>query len=175
MGYNTDDVPMSLFLLHLSVLSHLLTKGEESANEKGTNTDEIPEWRLIDDMKPLFFQIQSACNTVQNTLGFFKLEQPTEADDEKTLDDLQHRIAKTVKLLEKLDRKFVESNAEAPVHIPAGAGGIDFTAQKAVLKMSIPNFYFHVSMAYAILRAKGVPVGKGDWLKGDQPWSQMMD
>jgi hypothetical protein len=41
--------------------------------------------------------------------------------------------------------------------------------------MSIPNFNFHVSMAYAILRAKGVPVGKGDWLKGDQPWSQMME
>ena len=64
MGYNTDDVPMSVFLRHLSVLSHLLKKGEESAKERGTKADEIPEWRLIDDMKPLPFQIQSACNTV---------------------------------------------------------------------------------------------------------------
>ena len=175
MGYNTDDVPVSLFLRHLSILSHLLKKGEEFAKETEINTDEIPEWRLVDDMKPLSFQIQSACNTVQSTLGFFKLEKPTAADNEKTMDDLQNRIAKTVELLEKLDRKFAEDNAESPVHIPAGTGGLDFTARKAVLKMSIPNFYFHVCMAYAILRAKGVQVGKGDWLKGGEAWSHMME
>jgi hypothetical protein len=175
MVFTMDDVPLSLYLRHLGVLSHLLKRGEEFAKEKGIDANDIPEWRLIDDMKPLAFQIQSSCSTVARTLDFFKLEKSKEPNDEKTLADLQQRLSRTIELLEKVDRQFVERNAESPVHIPVGPSGLDLTAQKAVLKMAIPNFYFHVSMAYSILRAKGVPVGKDDWLTGGQPWSQMMD
>jgi uncharacterized protein len=169
------DAPLSLFIRHLNILSHFLEKGEEYAKETGIDVDEVAEWKLIEDMKPLSFQIWSACTTTKNTLSFFGLEMPPGIYDERTMDDLHKRLAITIELLEKVDRKAVEGKEEEPVHIPAGTGVLDFTAQQAVLKFGVPNFYFHCAMAYAILRAKGVPVGKNDWLKGGQEWSEILD
>ena len=75
--------------------------------EKGINLADIPEWKLTEYMKPSSFQIQSACTTTKDTLAFFRLDMPNDSDDEKTVDDLQKRIASTVKLLEMVDRKAV--------------------------------------------------------------------
>jgi hypothetical protein len=175
MGYTTADIPVSLFVRHLGVLSHILKKGEEFAKEKGINADDITQWKLIDDMKPLAFQIESTCNTVRSTNNFFKLGKLPRAAGKNTLEELHQLIADTVALLQNADRKFMEDHAESAVHIPVDEKGLDFTALQALQKMAIPNFYFHASMAYAILRAKGVDVGKDDWMKGGVPWSSLMD
>jgi hypothetical protein len=163
------DVPVLAFIKHLKILSHLLTKGAEFAKEKGIDAAEVPDWKLADDMKPLLFQIQTACNTAKNTLGRIGVDLPAVPDDEKTLEDLQKRLADTVVMLEKVDRSAVEGQEEKQVKVPIGGGVIlDITAQQAVLGMAMPNFYFHCAMAYAILRNKGVQVGKADWLRGGQ-------
>lgn len=163
------DVPVLAFIKHLNILSHLLTKGAEFAKEKGIDAAEVPGWKLADDMKPLSFQIQTACNTAKNTLGRMGVDLPAVPDDEKTLEDLQKRLASTVAMLEKVERGAVEGQEDKPVKVPIGGGqSLDLTAQQAVLSMAVPNFYFHCAMAYAILRNRGVQVGKADWLRGGQ-------
>jgi hypothetical protein len=163
------DVTVGAFIKHLNILSHLLTKGEEFAKEKGIDVAEVPGWKLADDMKPLSFQIQTACNTAKNTLSRMGVELPAVADDEKTLADLQARLAATVKLLEGVKSAQVDGQEDKQISVPIGGGRtLDVTAQQAVMTMGLPNYYFHAAMTYAILRNKGVQVGKADWLRGAQ-------
>jgi hypothetical protein len=175
MAITLYDAPVLLFVRHLKVLSHILKKAEEFAKEKGIDLADVPGWRLAEDMKPLSFQIWAACNTAKDTLEFFEVDSsPEEIEvEEKRLEDLQKRITDTLGLLQKIDRKALVGKEDEPVQIPVGAGTLNFTAQQAVLTMGVPNFYFHCAMAYAILRNKGVQVGKGDWLKGGQQWSEL--
>jgi len=169
MGITLYDVSVASFVKHLNILSHLLTKAAEFAKEKGINAADVPGWTLAEDMKPLSFQIQTAANTAKNTLGRMGVDLPAVPDDEKTLEDLQKRLADTVALLAKVDRAAVEGKDDHPVSVPIGGGKVlDFTAKQAVLNMAVPNFYFHCAMAYAILRNKGVQVGKADWLRGGE-------
>jgi hypothetical protein len=169
MAITLYDIPVLAFIKHLNILSHLLTKAAEFAKEKGIDAAEIPGWKLADDMKPFSFQVQTACNTAKNTLSRIGIDLPAVPDEEKTLEELQKRVADTVALLEKVDRAAVEGKEDTPIQVPIGGGKVlDITAQQAVLTMALPNFYFHCAMAYAILRNKGVQVGKSDWLRGGQ-------
>jgi hypothetical protein len=163
------DLPVQAFIKHLQIMSHLLSKAAEFAKEKGIDATEVPGWKLADDMKPLSFQIQTAANTAKNTLSRIGVELPAVPDEEKTIEELQKRMADTVALLEKVDRAAVEGQEDKQVQVPIGGGQtLDVTAKTAVLSMAVPNFYFHCAMAYAILRNKGVQVGKVDWLRGGQ-------
>jgi hypothetical protein len=163
------DIPVVVFIKHLNILSHLLSKAAEFAKEKGIDPADVPGWKLAEDMKPLSFQIQTAANTAKNTLSRIGVDLPAVPDDEKTIDELQKRLADTVALLEKVDRAAVEGKEDAPVSVPIGGGKVlELTAQQAVLNMAVPNFYFHCAMAYAIMRNRGVQVGKADWLRGGQ-------
>jgi hypothetical protein len=163
------DLPVQAFIKHLQIMSHLLSKAAEFAKEKGIDATEVPGWKLADDMKPLSFQIQTAANTAKNTLSRIGVELPAVPDEEKTIEELQKRMADTVALLEKVDRAAVEGQEDKQVQVPIGGGQtLDVTAKTAILSMAVPNFYFHCAMAYAILRNKGVQVGKVDWLRGGQ-------
>jgi uncharacterized protein len=163
------DLPVQAFIKHLQIMSHLLSKAAEFAKEKGIDAAEVPGWKLADDMKQLSFQIQTAANTAKNTLSRIGVELPAVPDEEKTIEELQKRMADTVALLEKVDRAAVEGQEDKQVQVPIGGGQtLDVTAKTAVLSMAVPNFYFHCAMAYAILRNKGVQVGKVDWLRGGQ-------
>ena len=163
------DVPVVAFIKHLNILSHLLSKAAEFAKEKGIDPADVPGWKLADDMKPLSFQIQTAANTAMEALDFIGVRLPTVPDDEKTLEDLQKRVADTIAVLGKVDCAAVEGKEDTHVPVPIGGGKVlELTAQEAVLNMAVPNFYFHCAMAYAIMRNKGVQVGKADWLRGGQ-------
>jgi hypothetical protein len=163
------DLPVQAFIKHLQIMSHLLSKAAEFAKEKGIDATEVPGWKLADDMRPLSFQIQTAANTAKNTLSRIGVELPAVPDEEKTIEELQKRVADTVALLEKVDRAAVEGQEDKQVQVPIGGGQtLDVTAKTAILSMAVPNFYFHCAMAYAILRNKGVQVGKVDWLRGGQ-------
>jgi hypothetical protein len=169
MPFTFYDIPLLAFIKHLQILSHLLTKGAEFAKEKGIDVAELPGWKLIDDMLPLSFQIQTACNTAKNTLSRMGVDLPAVPDEEKTIDELKARIATTVEMLQKVDKSAVEGKEDEQVKVPIGGGKVlELTAQQAVLNMGVPNFYFHCAMAYAIMRSKGVPLGKGDWLRGGE-------
>jgi hypothetical protein len=160
----SNSVPA--FIRGLTSLSHILTVGETYAKDQKIPESDFTEARLAEDMLPLVFQIQNATNAVRNTLTLVAglTDVPAFEGDEKSFADLQERIAITIKELEKVKEKDFEG-AETRVFERQGKTwkGEDFLSQNA-----LPNFYFHISIAYAILRSKGVQIGKQDYLNGGQ-------
>ena len=118
-------------------------------------------------MKPLTAQVQFACDTAKGTVTRLgELEPVAMADTEQTFAELQARIAKTIALLEAVPRDRIDGREDADVVLKGPGADIPFTGRSHVLTFSLPNFYFHLTMAYALLRQAGVPIGKMDFLGG---------
>jgi hypothetical protein len=154
------------FIRGLTSLSHILTVGQTYAKDQKIPESELTEARLSEDMLPLVFQVQNATNAVRNALTLVAGLTDIAAfeNNEKSFADLQERIATTIKVLEGVGEKdFVGAETRAFERQGKNWKGADFFAQN-----SLPNFYFHISIAYAILRSKGVQIGKLDYLYGGQ-------
>jgi uncharacterized protein len=148
----------------LNNLETCLDKAEQHAAAKKFDVGVLMASRLAPDMHPFIYQVQSACDYVKGAAAWLSGQKPPRhADDEKTIDEVRARIRKTA--------AFVQSVAEDQY---AGARGrtvaLSWMPGKVIagedylLQVTIPNVFFHVSMAYAILRHNGVDVGKQDFL-----------
>lgn len=116
-------------------------------------------------MLTLAGQIQRASDASKlGTARIAGITAPSFPDEEKTWDDLLARIAKTQDFLAGVDRALIDGHEERPVTIKAREGEAHFTAQRYLLQFALPNFFFHVTTAYDVLRHKGVPIGKLDYL-----------
>ncbi|KEF57323.1 uncharacterized protein A1O9_05240 [Exophiala aquamarina CBS 119918] len=156
--YDTAVVPMTRTLKNLS---KILKKGEAFANEKGMPHSDLLEARLISDMHPLIFQVQTASNTAKFlAVRVAGVENVSFADDEKTFDDLQSRLAKTIEFLDAIKRDQFDGREKHEFVFR----DMNFTGLSYVNGFALPNFYFHAVNTYSILRMKGVPIGKWDWL-----------
>ena len=155
------DTALTPVLRSLKSLSNILKKGEAYANEKGIPHSELLEARLAPDMHPLIFQVQTAANTAKflavRVGGVANLVME---DNEKTFDDLQARITKTIDFLEAINREEFDGKEVNEFTFR----DIPFTGLSYTNSFALPNFYFHMVTAYAILRMKGVDVGKWDYL-----------
>jgi hypothetical protein len=161
------DLTIPVFIRGLRNLSALLDKGAAFAAEKGIDPLKLTGAQLIEDMKPLTAQVQFACDTAKGTVTRLgELEPVAMADTEQSFAELQARIAKTIALLEAVPREKIDGREDAIVTLKVPGGEIPFTGSSHVLTFSLPNFYFHLSMAYALLRQAGVAVGKLDFLGG---------
>lgn len=156
--YDTAIVPMTRTLKNLS---NVLKKGEAFANEKGIPHSELLEARLAPDMNPLIFQVQTASNTAKFlAVRVGGVENQSFPDDEKTFDDLQARLAKTVEFLDAIKREqFDGRDKHEFVFRDRNVNGLSY-----INGFALPNFYFHAVNTYSILRMKGVQIGKLDWL-----------
>ena len=148
-------------------LAHLLTcldKAEQHAAARKFDTGVLMAARLAPDMLPFTYQVQSACNYVKAAAAWLSGQTPPKHEDnERTIDELRARIRKTIAFAESVtEAQYANANAQkvrlswAPGKV---LGGKDY-----VLQMTIPNTYFHIAMAYAILRHNGVDIGKQDFL-----------
>ncbi|PNH39138.1 hypothetical protein VD0004_g7736 [Verticillium dahliae] len=150
----------------LKTFEHILTKTEEYAKENNLNVDEVfVEARLIEDQKPLVFQVQNISKIVRTAFARLtgkELDPPE--DNEKTFAELHKRIQSTLELVQSVDASVANGRAAEPVELAAGGQKKTLTVQDALLYHSLPNFFFHLVTAYSILRAKGVPLGKFDYL-----------
>jgi hypothetical protein len=156
-------VTIPVFLRMLGNLDHILAKAANS----GVDEQTLLEARLIDDMLPLTRQVQTASDTARFTaVRVGQAEPEAMADEEKTLPELRHRIAKTITYLQKVDPAGFEGREGAEVILKMASGDIPFTGLSYVTDFALPNFFFHVTTAYALLRMKGVPLGKIDFLAG---------
>lgn len=161
------DLTVPMFIRGLHALSGVLDKGAAFAAEKGVDPLTLTGASLIADMKPLTAQVQFACDTAKGTVTRVgALEPVAMADTEQTFDELQARIASTIALLEAVPREAIDGREDAQVVLKVPGGEIPFTGRTHVLAFALPNFYFHLTMAYALLRQAGVPVGKIDFLGG---------
>lgn len=159
------DTTVPAFIRGLTALSHVLTLAEKYAKDNNISESDFTDARLAPDMLPLTFQIQNASNAVRNALTLVaQIEVVAFENDERTFANLQQRIALTLQALEGTDAKAFDGAESKTVE----RGGKTFTGSEFLAQNSLPNFYFHISIAYAILRSKRVQIGKQDYLNGGQ-------
>ena len=152
------------FIKALHNMNAILAKAAQFADAKKVEFEVLLQSRLAPDQFPLIRQIQIMCDTAK--LGASRLtatEAPSHPDTEKTLPELKARIESTIAYLQKFTAKdFAEAGKR---HITqARWEGQYLTGDEFVHHHAIPNFYFHMTTAYAILRHNGVEVGKKDYL-----------
>lgn len=168
-SYNLYDGSVVYFTNGLTMLAHILKKAEEHCKANNIPEKDIIEASLAPDMKPLAFQIQTASNTSKNAI--VRLINGTAHpmdDNEATFEELQQRIAKTQDILKSVKKEDFDLDVEAEIKVPMGPREVDFTKRGYVQTFAVPNFYFHAVTAYAILRSKGVTLGKLDFLRPGQ-------
>lgn len=167
MATELYDLTVPVFVRGLRALSGLLDKGAAFAKAEGIDPATLTGAQLIADMKPLTAQVQFACDTAKGAVTRLgDLEPVAMADTEQSFADLQDRIARTIALLEAVPREKIDGREDAAVVLKVPGAEIPFTGRSHVLTFSLPNFYFHITTAYALLRQAGVPVGKMDYLGG---------
>ncbi|OAL39235.1 hypothetical protein AYO20_01553 [Fonsecaea nubica] len=159
---NLYDTTVVAMIRTLRNLSSLLKKGEAFADAKGIPHSEILEARIAPDMHMLPFQIQTCSNTAKFVaVRVAGVQNVPWEDNEKTFDELQARITKTIDFLEAVKREDFEGK-ESGHEIELQGKKLDGLTY--VNAFAVPNFYFHAVTAYDILRMKGVGIGKKDWL-----------
>jgi hypothetical protein len=159
------DAAMPTFIRGLKNLSSMLEKGKAFAAAQGMELSELLDARLIDDMASLTKQVQMTTDTAKFVaVRVGQIENDPWADDEASFADVQARVAKAIAFLQAASPDGFESREDATVVLTTPSGDIPFTGSNYVHGFAIPNFFFHLSMAYALLRMKGVPLGKLDFL-----------
>ncbi|ORY55871.1 uncharacterized protein BCR38DRAFT_379879 [Pseudomassariella vexata] len=156
-----------VFTKYLNNLSHLLKMGAAHADEKAIKHDDIINFRLISDMRGLAFHVQSCCNTAvwfADRVG--NLPHTPVDDNETTFEDFQARIESTLAYLEGIKPEVLDDKLDKPVVIEAKSGNFKIVGGQAYFsECAMPNFHFHLTTAYCLLRTQGVPVGALDYLK----------
>lgn len=165
------DITVVQFSKMLQNLSAILNKGASFAETKKVDVAVLLNARLAPDQFHLIRQVQIACDTAK--LGAARLtgktdSAPKHADDETTLAQLQQRISDTVAYLASFTEADFSQAATQKISQPRWEGKY-LTGYEFLIQHVIPNLYFHISTAYAILRHNGVDVGKKDYL-GTMPY-----
>ena len=162
MSRAADFVPQAIKML--TGLKSWLVEAEEYAEERGFEVNNLVQSRLSPDKFALVRQVQSACDTAKMTVGRLSGQDvPKHADEESTVDELKARIDKTIAILEGFSAADFEGSDERELTL-SFLGGARVNGGDYVREFAIPNFYFHVTMAYAFLRHNGVKLGKRRFL-----------
>jgi uncharacterized protein len=142
----------------------LLDKADQVASAKQFDVRVLLNGRLAPDMKPLIYQVQSACDYVKAAAAWLSGQTPPKHEDnEQTLEELRARVRKTVDFAESVHKAQYEGAEERKVSLSWVPGKV-IGGEDYLLQITIPNVYFHIAMTYAVLRNGGVDVGKMDFL-----------
>jgi len=162
MAYSLYDATISMATSALKSLSQILTRAEEHPDSTSLLTA-----RLIDDMKPLSFQVHYATFQAQYLAAKLSEKEYAEPEDDlDTYDKMQARIQQALEALKAVGRETANGNADTITQFARSDHVMEVPVKGVVSLVNMPNIYFHVSMAYAILRKEGVPLGKRDWSRG---------
>jgi uncharacterized protein len=166
MPLSMYDASIPAFMRMLGNLTKILEKAEAWAKAKNIDPSVLINARLAPDMFPLSRQVQIATDGVKGGAARLAgIEVPSYPDTETTFAELQARIAKTVAFIQSVKPAQLEGSEDRPVSLKAGKRDLTFKGGKPYLfGFVIPNFYFHVTAAYAILRHNGLEIGKMDFL-----------
>ena len=165
MGLTMYEASVPVFQRNLVMLDRLLSKATAFAEAKKVDPSVLINARLAPDMYHFGRQIQAASDAAKaGGARLAGIEPPSFPDTETTAPELHERIAKTVRFLESLDRAAVDAGADRAVTLKTRGGEMKFTGKSYLLTFALPNFMFHVTTAYAILRHNGIEIGKLDFL-----------
>ena len=164
MSFHDATVPA--FLQILGSLEVLLGKAEAHCRAKNIQPEVLLSARLYPDMFPLTRQIQTASDFAAKTCARLTgSEVPSVPDTEKTFEELQQRIAKTVDYVKAFKPAQFEGAEAKDITFPSGPGKTTtLKGQQYLSNFALPNFYFHAVTAHGILRHNGVEIGKRDFL-----------
>jgi len=161
------DQLVPVFTKMLTALDKVLSKAEADAAARKIDPAVFVNGRLAPDMLPLTRQVQIMTDQAKG--GASRLagqESPKWADEEKNFADLHERIAKTIAHLNSFKPAQFDGAETRAIELKFPNATFNFTGKDYLLGFVVPNFYFHYTTAYAILRHNGVPVGKQDFLGG---------
>ena len=146
-------------------LSAILDKAQAHAEAKKLDPAALTQARLFPDMFPLARQVQIACDTAKGAVARLAgLEVPKHEDTEQTFAELKARIAKTVDFVESAKPAHLDGAEEKEITLKMRSGDVKYKGLQYLLGHAYPNFYFHVTTAYNILRHNGVELGKKDYI-----------
>lgn len=156
-------VPVAIH--NLQNLSAILTKAESYAEAKKVEQSVLLNARLFPDMLPLTRQVQIACDTAKASAArLAEIEIPSHPDSEKTFAELQERIKKTITFLKTIKAKQIDGKEELKISYHQHGRDRNFIGLPYLLNWALPNLFFHITTAYAILRHNGLEIGKKDYL-----------
>ena len=169
---------MSLTLYEASIPGYLrmlrnvlamLDKAEAHAAANGIELSTLLETRLAPDMFPLLRQIQIISDAAKGGAArLAEVEPPSFPDVETTWPELKDRLARTIAFIETIRPEQVDGGEDRTIEMKFPNMTMTFTGRDFLLGFSLPNFLFHVTTAYGLLRSQGVPLGKMDYLAGGQ-------
>lgn len=168
MSLSMSSASLPVFKSMLANLKHILDKAAAHAQARRFDPGNLTQYRLAPDMLPFSRQILIACDAAR--LGVARIsgvETPRYEDTESTFEELKARIDKTLAWLETVPPEKLDGTEDREVTFPVGREATRTMRAEDYLKhWMLPNFYFHVTTAYVILRHNGVDLGKADYLGG---------
>jgi hypothetical protein len=167
MSLSMYDVSIPPMIRMFENLSKIMTKAVAQAKDEHIELSTLLEARLAPDMHPFTRQIQIASDAVKGAAArLAAIEPPSFADTETTFPELHARITKTIDFLKSIKREQIDGSETRTVVMKFPQGEMKFTGLELLTGFALPNFYFHVTTAYDILRHKGIKIGKMDYLGG---------
>ena len=170
MAISMHSASVPIFARMLGNLMTWLDKAEAHAAARKFDTAVYLGARLAPDMLPFTNQIQIACDAVK--FGIARLsgvEAPKFADDEASLADLRARVRKTIDFIQSVPAAQIDGTEAKDVVVPHRDGSMTLKGETYLKTFVLPNFFFHITTAYALLRHNGVELGKADFLGPMQP------
>lgn len=165
MSISMHSASVPLFVRMLGNLLKWLDKAEAHAGAKKFDTSVLLAARLAPDMLPFTRQIQIACDGPKFAVARLAgVEAPKFADDEASFDQLRERIRKTIDYVQSVPAAQIDGTEDKDIAIPRRDTTLTMKGEAYLREYVLPNFFFHVTTAYALLRHNGVDLGKTDYL-----------
>jgi uncharacterized protein len=166
MLFSMSQASLPVFEIGLGALAAVLGKAKAHVAAKKIDPSVLLQWRLAPDMFPLVRQVQIAADQAKNgSARLAGVEAPRYEDNETTIEQLEARIARTLAYLKTLEPKQIDAAADHEITFPLGPTNKGhMRGDDYLTHFVLPNFYFHLMAAYAILRHCGVEIGKRDFL-----------
>ncbi len=165
MNISMYQASVPRFVNILGNLSGILDKAQAHVDAKKIDAAVLPNYRLFPDMLPMTTQVQIACDAAKGVVARLAgVEIPVFEDNEKTLADLKARVAKTITFIKSVNQAQIDGTEDKEIVIKRGDKETRYNGMQFLLGHALPNFYFHVTTTYNILRHNGVEIGKRDYL-----------
>ena len=165
MSLSMYQASVPVFVRGLTNLRAILAKARSHAESKKIDPAVLLASRLYPDMHPLTRQVQIASDAAKFCLArLADVEPPSFPDSETTFEELDERLAKTIAYVKEFDAAKLAGSDERVVKLNMRDGTLEFPGMTYLLHFAVPNFFFHVTTAYGILRHNGVELGKVDYL-----------
>jgi hypothetical protein len=153
------------FVNMLKNLSAILDKAQAYCDARKIEPAVLTGYRIFPDMLPMTRQVQIACDGAKGAMARLAgVEIPKHEDTEQTFAELKARIAKTIAFIETIKPAQIDGTEDKEIALKLGGNEVKFKGMQYLLGFAHPNFYFHVTTAYAILRHNGVDIGKKDYI-----------